>query len=371
MGSLTRKWRAFRAASAQAALETGKSPWAQLAEIMRLRRGRGALGMREYYEVHAYDAPTTQAQDAFVGWRMALRLQAALSSPGWDVASIDKFVFYSLCEAWGLPSPALRAIFTPDGARHGHRIPTLVTLDDVRGFLAAPDAPFPLFVKPVHALTGLGGAGIAGYDLARDRVRLINGREATLEETIRPHAHSARYWPSATIFQDLLRPHPEVARRCGARLCTVRIVVLLEKAGPLVVHALFRVAAGNNMVDNLRHGALGNSCGPVEVATGKVLRQVAYVDACEREITQHPDTGEPITGFVLPDWEAGIALCKRAALCFGGFRLQGWDLALTDRGPTLVELNSPFDILGSQALTREGIWDARVDRVLAELGAKP
>jgi hypothetical protein len=368
---LTRKWRAFREASARVRAETGKSAPAQLAEIVRLRLGRGALGLSEYYELHAYSAPDARAQDSFVGWRKSLRLQSALSSPGWDVTSIDKLVFCSLCEAWGLPSPALRAIFTPDGRRHGNRIPTLATLDDVRAFLAASAHLLPLFVKPVHALTGLGGAGIAAYDAARDRVTLINGKEATLEETIRPHAHNDRYWPSASLFQDLLRPHPEIATRCGPRLCTARIAVLIEKDGPTVLHALFRVATGDNMVDNLRYGVLGNSCGPVEVATGRVLRQDVWVDGREKTVTHHPDTGAPISDFLLPDWEAGLALCKRAALCFGGFRLQGWDLAFTDRGPMLVELNSPFDILGSQAILREGIRDVRVDRVLAELGKTP
>ena len=368
---LTRKWRALRETSARAGAASGKSMVAQLGEIVGLRRGRGMLGMSEYYDYRVYMARDAAARRTFAGWRIGTRLQAAMTSPGWEAVANDKLLCCSLAEAWGLPTPRLQAIYAPGGMRHGHRIPTFATLDALRDFLAAPDAPLPLFVKPVHALTGIGAAGLAAYDARTDVVTLANGKQAALADVVRPQAHSKRYWPTGCIFQEMLRPHAEIARRCGPRLCTARVVVLLEAEGPRVMQVALRIATGDNMVDNFRHGTLGNSAGPVDLATGRVLRQVAGVGSDEREVTHHPDTGEPIVDFVLPDWEQALALCRQAAPCFGGFRYQGWDLAFTDRGPVLVELNAPFDMAGSQFTSGEGLWTPAVDRVLAELGTSP
>jgi hypothetical protein len=369
--SLADAWKDFAQASREVRRETGKSRWTQLAEIVRLRLGRSKLGLAEYYDYRAYRQTDPRALRAFVGWRMQWRLQDALKSPEWSIESTDKLIFYSLCEAWGLPHPEVRAIYVDPNTRHGGSIRTLSSLDEVRGFLSSADARLPLFVKPFRSRTGLGGAGIAGFDAATDIVALTNGERASLTEVLRPRDASPEYWPAGCVLQELLAPHPEIARRCGNRLCTARIIVLLEREGPRIIQAWLRVATGNNMVDNIRHGETGNSFGPVDVATGTVLDQVLDAGFRQKSIRVHPDTGEEIVGFRLPDWEAGKALCLRASLCFGGFRAQGWDVAFTDRGPVLVELNSPFDMDAAQIMASKGMWDDAVDRILEEIGARP
>lgn len=325
------------------------------------------MGLDEYYDYGVWRPEAREARMAFVGWRAAWKLQEAMSSPGWSVQSSDKLVCASLCRAWDLAHPQLRAIYSEGQARAGGDVPTLRSLDEARAFLASPEARLPLFVKPIRSRTGIGGAAVAGFDAATDRAILANGGTAALREVFAPNAGDRGYWPAGCLLQELLRPHPEIARRTGGRLCTARVIVLLEREGPRVTQAWLRVARGANMVDNIRHGETGNSWGAVEVATGRVLRQVVDAGFDETEIQRHPDTGEPIVGFVLPDWEAGLALCLRASLCFGGFRAQGWDLALTDRGPVLVELNAPFDLDAAQIAAQRGFRDAAVDRILAEV----
>ncbi len=58
-----------------------------------------------------------------------------------------------------------------------------------------------------------------------------------------------------------------------------------------------------------------------------------------RIVDRHPDTGFPLAGFALPEWERlkEIALCGTRAL--PGLRWQHWDIAFARDGPTALEVN--------------------------------
>ncbi|TLY15941.1 MAG: hypothetical protein E6K69_05100 [Nitrospirae bacterium] len=361
--------------------ETGKAPWVQLGESLRLRFSRSKLSLAEYFDYRVYRHSNVREQKSFVGWRMADRLQRALTSSKWFLAASDKAVFYALCDSFKLPHPELRALYVSPQTRYAGRIPTFWSLDDVRTFLSSPEAHLPLWVKPIRSWNGLGGRGIAAFDSRTDSVTLTNGAHVQLPVLLGPvtgllepgmsKEDLSSHWPGGYLFQKLLTPHKELARRCGNRICTLRLSVLIEREGPRIVDALWRVAIGKNMVDNYRHGQTGNSFGPIDIDTGVVLRQALQAGFREQEIRLHPDTGEEIVGFRLPDWNIARDLCLYASLCFGGFRLQAWDVALTDHGPVLVELNCPADISLPQFASRRGIWDSSVDRILDELGVSP
>ena len=47
----------------------------------------------------------------------------------------------------------------------------------------------------------------------------------------------------------------------------------------------------------------------------------------------------PIEGFQLPVWTEACQLAREAARLFLPLRFVGWDIALTETGPVLVEAN--------------------------------
>ena len=49
-------------------------------------------------------------------------------------------------------------------------------------------------------------------------------------------------------------------------------------------------------------------------------------------------------GFVIPKWDEVKEVCLSASVNFPGLRIQNWDVALCDRGPVLVELNTEADL---------------------------
>ena len=52
------------------------------------------------------------------------------------------------------------------------------------------------------------------------------------------------------LFQELLRPHPALAELCGERICSVRMVTLMDNSGPRLISTVWKVGTGRSMADN-------------------------------------------------------------------------------------------------------------------------
>ena len=57
-------------------------------------------------------------------------------------------------------------------------------------------------------------------------------------------------------------------------------------------------------------------------------------------VERHPDTGAPIAGHRLPCWAETMALATAALDAAHDRPSIGWDVAITDDGPVLVEGNT-------------------------------
>src|SRR3546814_13560888 len=64
-----------------------------------------------------------------------------------------------------------------------------------------------------------------------------------------------------------------------------------------------------------------------------------------------------MTGMALPDWDQVRDLVQAAARVFAVQKSLGWDVALTDSGPLLLEGNWHYDLTVNQPAHRRGILD--------------
>ena len=84
---------------------------------------------------------------------------------------------------------------------------------------------------------------------------------------------------------------------------------------------------------NLHQGAIGVG---IDLATGKTLNAVWGNDI----VTEHPDTRNPVTGFVIPEWDDLLLI---AARCYEltGLGYLGVDIVLDRvKGPLVLEMNA-------------------------------
>jgi hypothetical protein len=88
------------------------------------------------------------------------------------------------------------------------------------------------------------------------------------------------------------------------------------------------------------------------------------------EVERHPNTHRVLNGVTLPDWPAAVNHTFEGATALPGLGLQAWDVALTDRGPVLVEVNIGGDFNLPQLATGKGLMDERLKAFVASGGAR-
>src|SRR5262249_18771576 len=114
-----------------------------------------------------------------------------------------------------------------------------------------------------------------------------------------------------TFFQEVLAPHPEIAARISDRLCTIRLIGLLEAHGVRLFRPLWKIGAGGNIADNYWHP--GNLLARLDLETGRIDRCVTGLGHDFRVVERHPVTGEELKGFPVPFYREAVDLVRRIA----------------------------------------------------------
>jgi len=314
-------------------------------EMAQLRRPPNRLTADEY-ALYKLEGMSWQEKAEFLGGNATTAISSNNDLRA-QALTRDKLVTYGILAFNGFPFPDIKAV-----GHHSRSFPgaaALASLEEVGAYLST-QAEFPLFMKPIAGNAGAGSVWVEAYK--DGMLHLRNGKTMALEQYFgRWLSHEG------ILLQAAARPHPEIAQRFGARLATARIVVLMSEEGPLVHRAALRIPAGANMIDNFQHGASGNLLGAIEIDTGVVSNVIGKSKTGLQTIASHPDTGAPIIGFTVPDWQQAVALCKQAAPLFPGIHYQSWDIAFTDQGPQTMEVNSGGDVDVLQLASGRGIAD--------------
>lgn len=93
------------------------------------------------------------------------------------------------------------------------------------------------------------------------------------------------------------------------------------------------MACGSKFVDNLHNGGI---IADIDLETGEL--KTDGQDFFNNVYVRHPDTGYPIKGFRIPFFEEMKQMIEKAGASFEA--LLGWDIAITESGPVIIEINS-------------------------------
>jgi len=336
------------AANLQSALQGGCRAGAVVREIVWLRAGAGRLTPQEYFWYRLWDPALPAAACRFVGKRAQHRMHVACNDRLWFAAAADKLLFQSLMEGIGLPVPELRAVTQPGRiARRG--VPTITSAGAIATFLRRPEE-YPLFIKPVGGKYSLSITSADAFDPATDEVILLGSARVPVAQLAKSLACGPGY-----LIQRCLQPTPALASRFGPHLWSLRALVLLRPSGPIIHRTVAKIATGDNPADNFWRA--GNMLGAIELSSGVVTRTVSGTGADITVNASHPDTHAPIVGTPIPDWDQATDLVRIAAQALPGIRTQSWDVALTDSGPVLLEVNFGGDLNLAQLAHGAGVLD--------------
>lgn len=321
----------------------GVSPARQLFELLLLRAGSGKLRADEYYKLRLYRSDIRFSDKRRYASNSALPRNLF---GRWSTVANDKLLTYSVLSDSGFVVPAIHAI-CHDFRKYQDR-PTLKTVAEVAGYLRGK-ASFPLIAKPVAGIYSQGVYLLGNFDAAADSIAL-EGDGVISVETLAKRFLSTE---AGYVLQEFLRPHQEIRQSISGRLSTLRVIVLLERNGPRLFMAVWKINLGGNVADN--YWREGNLLAKIDQDSGKILQCVTGLGPKFQTIDRHPETGRPLAGFRVPTYRDAIDLALRASRSFPGIPMQAWDIAITDEGPIPLEVNVAGNLFIPQLVSQKGI----------------
>jgi hypothetical protein len=315
----------------------------RLATVRRLHRLRArGWAYSEALREGVLD-PAIRDQDlaGYPSRHVALTAQRAVNPGSFTDLTTEKAVFYRYCAALGLPVPQMLAIVHRDTAGWGIGDVPLATATDLARVLEAH--PVDIVVKPSD-----GGQGVY--------VRVFRNEGGDFWDDSDPHTvadlwRMMRTHPEHPCFvvQERLRNHRSLTDLVPSRaLNTIRLVLFQPLEGPPeVTQAVIRLGLGGAATDNYGDGSVGNGYCEIDPATGRLgpLRTAGPGGASLVDHATLPGSGTRIEGVELPMWAEALELARAAMPHVLPNRSIGWDVAITDRGPVIVEANrewTPF-----------------------------
>ncbi|HRP07805.1 MAG TPA: sugar-transfer associated ATP-grasp domain-containing protein [Gemmatimonadales bacterium] len=160
--------------------------------------------------------------------------------------------------------------------------------------------------------------------------------------------------------------HPVLASVAGETLGTLRMLAFTMLDGSThLAPTTWKIATDDSGLDHFMHGAMRYAA-PVHPDTGVVgpARRWASLQA----VDTHPVTGAGITGLVIPWWEEAKEMVKAAAACFPMVWAPAFDVAISEEGPVIIELNLGWAEPLTQAPGPRGLVSGRFREFLEERG---
>ena len=238
---------------------------------------------------------------------------------------VGKQVFAEFCSEHGLPTVPVIC------AGRGDQL--------LSGAVAWPARD--VFFKPANMAKGL-GMEVFSYDATTGQWRTAAGIIVTPQSLAayarRQLGMDAEWLLQPRIFNASAWP----AYGSGA-LSTCR--VMTGRVGPnetdiVILGAYVRCSLGNLIVDNLSAGGIGIG---IDLTHERLTFGLEWVNY-DPPLSHIPSTGAVITGTPVPALSEIVNLALRAHRAAGNWSSVGWDLALLDEGPVLIEANLQWAI---------------------------
>jgi hypothetical protein len=147
------------------------------------------------------------------------------------------------------------------------------------------------------------------------------------------------------IYQAFVYNHKEIIELQGSDFCgTVRYIVYNKsKENQVPVAASIQLNTGS-ITDHMMHG--GSISASVDVKTGRL--STVGIDKTGKSIEKNPISGKTLFDFQIPMWDKALQLIEKTCLVYSELPLIAFDIAITDKGPILLEINAGCGTVAAQ-----------------------
>lgn len=140
------------------------------------------------------------------------------------------------------------------------------------------------------------------------------------------------------VVEEVIVQGEGVARMHSACVNSFRVVTFTINGNVNIIGVTWRIGSGKAVMDNAGAGGMFAVVNPekgfVETPARRYNTEEYYV---------HPDSGQTIVGYQLPDWDEALATIKEIATTLEGATMVSWDLCYSNKGWMMVEANDNGD----------------------------
>ncbi|MHA7826322.1 MAG: sugar-transfer associated ATP-grasp domain-containing protein [Roseovarius sp.] len=344
----------------------GISPLRQFGELMRLCAGWRNMDFHEYYSNQVYRADLSTAEKmTYVGERGSMRLNLRMSP--FAATQLrpfvrDKVLYGSVMTHLGFPVPLIQAVFSTE--RSYGNLATLGSVEQIEAFMTQ-DAVYPLFVKPEEGSGSVGSALILEFDQTARKLVLSNGKQIDLHSFA---AEVAENYGEGFLFQTAVRQHETLNRVAGQAVGSIRVVTVHDGGTPSCLYALWKIPSPDAMSDN--YWQPGSMLAEIDPVNGRLLQCRRGSGPDQELLEKHPVSEAVFAELQIPHWEALLDLTSRAHAMLPNFGVIGWDIAITDDGPLIIESNANPHHMLYQLATGRGVLNAEFEAVFERVAKR-
>lgn len=154
------------------------------------------------------------------------------------------------------------------------------------------------------------------------------------------------------FLDEYIVQHKDMAALASASVNTIRIMTSCANNKVRIIYSAIRIGNGVNCADNFHQGGMSTT---VNIDTGKLEGNAFDKDRNEYEV--HPVSKIKFDSYQIPYWEEVKKICMEAALVNQNIHEIGWDVAITEKGPTFIEGNPGPGYDLPQILEKRGLKD--------------
>ncbi len=145
------------------------------------------------------------------------------------------------------------------------------------------------------------------------------------------------------LLTSYIEMHPDLKKIYPNAVNSIRMMVINRHGyDPVIEQTYMRIgSAGSGYTDNVGYGGI---CAMVDYQTGRLYDAETLHNHQFLPCPRHPDTGEQVEGVLIPHW---VLICEKVVeICrlFPELEYLGFDVAVTEKGFELMEINIHQDL---------------------------
>lgn len=290
-----------------------------------------------YYFLYGFDRKTTRECDTYVNYTVFRNRRNYLNLFNEHNSSCilrNKLYFGAFTRALGIPS-AKDVIYIEDGR--------LFSITD--GMMEKDMTFIAQIPKGCYFVKSLDGEN--GDDIFKLTVGGGDGIITSSKNDLSPQDIYLTLSKGKWIIQEQIKQHKDIDKIYSGSINTLRIITVKNlKDGDIELFpSIMRIGVGGSFIDN--------------GSKGGIMIGINFEKSCLRDygvrkpefggiVYQHPDSKVELKGYVIPYLKESMELCKRCHKLLDNIHSIGWDVAITEQGPILIEGNDNWEIEVSQ-----------------------